>query len=577
MKRILLIFILPVLIFCLIAYSTFWFIKSGEIKKNITKLIESNPNSSIASIKSSGFPFSNKIVINEVSFEISGPADDKSHIAIPQIIAQSSIFSSEFDIKIIGDIAITNPQNQTHLVTFNANPLIKLFTDGFKVNKISYVDSGYKILDESRIAIFSVGNSTLDLTMEGEDIKTTSLKANFINISGFDMLHFGDKFLNIANEAGAVKTLEVKEIPSTPEVATPVTNLVASQAVNSDAAKTTAEVATTSVVESNPAKIAAEVKKDEKLPELPVINLPKEVNNQVPISENSQTQDTHRSFAIDATFKSNKSKITNIILNNFEIISPLYQINIKGSANAVNEANPGLNLNIKIQNFDNILIYLRQYLAAIVPADLEIKTQEQNIVTLEDKTVTITQAAVAKKDKNEANKTQIIEAVVPSPEIIVKPDLDDIIVGAISDIAKKNVKTTEKSAEFDIVANGADFSINNLTVGEIMIMFQPALEVLMPILIKNTAIIDEKAILGDIDPSAPKAGVVIAPIEKTNDIEVAKPAIVQPTITPPSPTIPVIQPTTKKDVDFGTKMGGDKNRIDTTKPGAETTKNKSTL
>ncbi len=479
-RKILWILVAPLLIFSIIAYSTFWFIKSGEIKKNIAKFLESTPNVSVQSISSSGFPFYHKIEVDNVNINFSTNVDNHHNINIPKLTSKSAIFSSKADVAIIGDVSIKNSQNKTYFIKFNSTPSIQIVMSGDGISNISNKSDGYKLVDEANETVFYAGNYDLSFNQKGKDIKTTTLQAHFNNMSSFDI------FAPISKASTVSK--EVKE--------TEMTNEAIAQT-------------------------------DNKSLELPALDLPNEATEEIEVAENVDIK-TNRNLEIDLVVKSSTDdkkeiEIHDVAINNISLSSPLYSINAKGTFS--NEDEVG-NLNIKVNNLDNILVYLRQYISSLTPSDLlnpgEQESSDQGVAlegvanpatvnsnskTPAQKTVDpiVTKEKVA-KNTNPNNTKEVSNITASSeqdPTIIPSQTPDNIIISLISDLAKRNVNTTAEISEFNLVYKSPDITVNDMSINEIFVIISPAVKVLMPAILNkslvggNSILLEENTFIND--------------------------------------------------------------------------------
>ncbi len=197
-QKVLLRFILPLLVFLLASYVAFWFIKSGEIKKNIVSIIDKNPNIEAKSITSSGFPFKNNIEIIGLRIKSSNSFFSGGDIFISSVSAKTGIFSNQFQVA-VGNIKVESFDGKPKNVKFNKDPIINITIKDQTISKISYGDDGYSILNSEGDVIFTVGDSDTQINLDVSDnSQTITIDSNFRNIDKFDIFNkfdgnlFGD-------------------------------------------------------------------------------------------------------------------------------------------------------------------------------------------------------------------------------------------------------------------------------------------------------------------------------------------------------------------------------------------------
>ena len=197
-QKVLLRFILPLLVFLLTSYVAFWFIKSGEIKKNIVSIVEKNPNIKAESIISSGFPLKNNIEIRGLRIKSSNSFFSGGDIFISSVSAKTGIFSNKFQVT-IGSVEVESFDGKSKNIKFNKEPTIEVSLKNQKISKISYKDDGYSILNSDGNLVFKVGDSDTQINFDlSDNSQIITIDSNFRNIDKFDIFNkfdgdlFGD-------------------------------------------------------------------------------------------------------------------------------------------------------------------------------------------------------------------------------------------------------------------------------------------------------------------------------------------------------------------------------------------------
>lgn len=436
-KKIILRIVLPLLVFILASYSVFWFIKAGEVKNNIRKILTSNPKSSVGKISSSGFPLAHRIRIENVNVEFDNQSTSGSMI-VNEIIAESKVFSNQFTASIIGDVVLKASDGKISTIKFNENPLINFVVEDYNINKVSYADEGYKVLDNSNNEIFSAGNAKIDLKIDkDQNLQTISLKANFNNLSSFDVFS-----LNTDNEAEnlLLKTTDIKEVQN--------------------------GVAVTKIDEKNPAALPNE---------LPKVDLMGDSTSNGEVKDVKMK--TNKNGAIDIKFvstideKTKATLIKDVTINNIELFSPLYKININGVVNNFLSQDQNIDLTIKVKNIDNILLYLKKFISSMIPANYSMPNMDTPIVSKVDASsvVAVSPLPDSSNAVNGQDSTVIPATTNTTPE--------EMITNLILDLAKNNPNSNAETAEFKITGKDVMFDVNGVSGPEIIKRLTPVIDI----------------------------------------------------------------------------------------------------
>jgi hypothetical protein len=197
MAKKIILFLLIILILAISGIAGFWFFKSSTIKKEVLKSIAaSDGKASMASIDISGFPFKQNIIVKNLQFNLSPDINlpQISQLSIPsgyklsiaEIAATSGLFNNDFVVTKIGQIAFQAQDELPNKVLFNQQPKISFAISGAGLNKFSYQDQGYEIIDVGNNKLFSGSGNILDFALKDEGKNYRGLlKANFKNIKSF--------------------------------------------------------------------------------------------------------------------------------------------------------------------------------------------------------------------------------------------------------------------------------------------------------------------------------------------------------------------------------------------------------
>lgn len=187
-NRGLLVKLVIVLVALAVVYSVFWFFKLGQVEKQINRFVSENSgNVSVADISVSGFPFSQKITISNLRFNLPTPALDKRQVLIRTLEANAGIFQSEYVVTIPQEASVFDDAGNEAKLTFNSVPRITVAVADGLLEKLTYQDSGYKIVDASQKQLYVATATSLSVESsvdENEQI-TFKIAANIAAMEGF--------------------------------------------------------------------------------------------------------------------------------------------------------------------------------------------------------------------------------------------------------------------------------------------------------------------------------------------------------------------------------------------------------
>ena len=451
------------------AMSIFWFFKTSAVKKQVLALIAASEGKvSAVSVSVSGFPFKQKLVIDDLKFQLSTnlsqnpiiPSTDKYQIIIKKLEAVSSILSGNFKVNNSLDVGIQDQNGTTRSLQFNQPPQAGFLIIGGELTKLSYQDSGYKILDEGKNILFENGNSSINFESAIVDNKYhNKIRVEFKDVGMF--------FGNANNIAPATKE-------NVSDVAIPTTDSspVASEnsSPNSDVAKSknTANPGISGNTHPNAAidtnNVAKQVQpvttttpadggliKKSFIVDLEyVVNKPSLSPTEVP-TPNKEPQ-------IAEVVVTHKPRLESLTIKNFEISSPLYKVNINGEASSFpQDSLPIASISVRIEKFDNLLITLKSPISMLV----ELALKSRNVQNVPAQNVNNVSAA------NVVTPTSLANALPVAQNNDQKPMIN--IEALIRDIAKKNPATTDDVVVFDFRKElGKDLIINEMPLTEII-------------------------------------------------------------------------------------------------------------
>ena len=406
-KKIILRIVLPILVFLLASFVVFWFVKSSEVRKNIKAAIELDPGSSVGKITASGFPFSHRIELENIKLKVNTTTSE-STIVVKKIVAKSGVFSSNFKVIIDGDLEVSNSNNKITTVKFNQIPNLAFSIQGYKINKFSYSDNGYKVLDEKGDTKFYVGATNLefDIVRRGS-LQETSIKGNLANISSFDVF-FSD---NLAT--------------------TPVNTEVS----GSDLSQLPQETAQVNAIIEDKIETSRNINFDIKL---------------------------------SSRVTQNRFQPQTLVVNSLELSSPLFTIKANGLI-GYSDQDSATDLTLKVENLDNILIYVRNFVASLTSPNLAIA--DNNLIPpsipaspVSDPIPNVTSAA-----NGAINNTPSVNVSNEIVAVPVQESYEQVIADFITNLAKSNPNSNDQIAEFRLQGNGSDLRINDMKLSDIVL------------------------------------------------------------------------------------------------------------
>ena len=215
MKKSLIIKLAIVLVVILLSYCVFWFFKAGQAEKNINKFItENSTNISAGSIAVSGFPVSQKIVVEDLKVTVPLSALAKRQIHFKKLEAHAGILSSDFTVNLIDAVKIQDLSGSGEVfdVEFPSQPEIKLSIQDGVISKLSYSDMGFKIFDANKNLINSSANSNFSSETVFDAMankKTSKINVAIRELEGYSVFDFYKNVIDKKVLEG-IKTEEIK-------------------------------------------------------------------------------------------------------------------------------------------------------------------------------------------------------------------------------------------------------------------------------------------------------------------------------------------------------------------------------
>ncbi len=436
MNKSLIVKIVVLLLVLVGAHSVFWFFKTSAAKKHVISIVNSSDgNVSVSKVSVSGFPLSQKISIDDIKFQADAVADkiylpNKYQVNIKHLEISGGVFSNDFKARINGQVSLQDANGNVGYVEFKQEPIINFSLVKNKIQKLSYQDSGYKIVDEAKNSLYEGGNSVVELTSsdaEGGKV-INNVKASFNDLEGIDIFTT-KKIMLLINPAAGDEGLKpgvsgAENIPVPAPALDPANPVLPEVAVDNSA-----------MVPSGLAKKAIQL-------EIEYVMTPKS---------------DEASKGAEAALE-----LVSVNVKKLEFSSPLYKININGNFAAAppssTSAIADCNMIIQIEKIENILTYVKTALATSKPV------------------IESSAALPAVTAVNPVNPAAASTSILPQNAItgeIAKaqqPEVD--IAVSIMDLAKKNAGTKDNLAVFEIKKQkDGDFMVNETPLIELAKIF----------------------------------------------------------------------------------------------------------
>lgn len=215
MKKSLIIKLVVSIVIILLSYCVFWLFKIGQSERKITSIVQKSKIISFDKISSAGFPFSQKITIENLKINIPVNAIVKRNFVAKKLEISSSIFSNNFKLKVVDEVEVKTFENNTsYLLQFNTDPEISFSLVNNSLNNFTYSDSGFKIVDTKNNNTIHTANS-MNISLpnpfifEQEDQNPITISLNINQLTGYSFLNF---YKNVFEDKviEGIKTGEIK-------------------------------------------------------------------------------------------------------------------------------------------------------------------------------------------------------------------------------------------------------------------------------------------------------------------------------------------------------------------------------
>lgn len=185
-----------ILLVITISYSFFWFVRTGQTEKKINNLISKNSSSiSASSVSVSGFPFSQKITISDLKFNI--PSISKYQVTVKKLEANTGIFSKSFSANILEQVTVfDNDSNTIRNIEFKESPKITISFNNEGISSFNYQDSGYTILEDQKPPFYSSSSNIIKMETLETANNQVALKFN-IDIKDMEGVNLASIYQNV--------------------------------------------------------------------------------------------------------------------------------------------------------------------------------------------------------------------------------------------------------------------------------------------------------------------------------------------------------------------------------------------
>jgi len=199
-----------ILLVITVSYSFFWFVRTGQTEKKINNLISKNSSSiSASSVSVSGFPFSQKITISDLKFNI--PSISKYQVTIKKLEANTGIFNKSFSANILEQVTVfDNDSNTIRNIEFKESPKISISFNNEGISSFNYQDSGYTILEDQKPPFYSSSSNIIKMETLETANNQVALKFN-IDIKDMEGVNLASIYQNVFEKkiTEGIKTGEI--------------------------------------------------------------------------------------------------------------------------------------------------------------------------------------------------------------------------------------------------------------------------------------------------------------------------------------------------------------------------------
>lgn len=440
-------------------YGIFWFFKVGQVEKQLQKFISENgSNISVAELRVSGFPVSQKISIVDLKLTIPTALFNKKQIIIKNFEASASLFSKDFTVKVINGVSVSDIEKGVMAVEFSKDPEITFTIANGRIEKLSYSDMGYRISDNEKNLFYSASKSTIDIKVSDDEANglTAKIIGNIAEIQGYSILDLyksglekkiidGIKTEEIVMGSSPIseETLEATKQEAKAETKTPVLPVSSNPAgvVANNAEAKPSNAPTTDASQVPPAVAPQQVPATIADSNIVKSNVTIDIDYVFAGSENQAPIPSDPNQVQEIAVKSNK----NLKINNIEFSNPLYKILVNGQLKILQDDNlPSGGISIKVENIDNLVNHIVKELEQIT---------SQTKPSVENPT---TETSVADASVQESYKNFLRRIAINLPSVN-------------REIASKNPVSKENIAQYDLRREkNLDFIINEISIHEVL-------------------------------------------------------------------------------------------------------------
>ena len=172
-------------------YCVFWFFKAGQIEKQLNKFItENSANISVAELSVSGFPVAQKISVTDLKLTIPTALFNKKQIIVKNIEAKASVLSQDFVVTTFSQASINDIEKGMMAIEFSKDPEISFTVSNTGIQKLSYQDMGYRIVDNEKNNFYSASRTSINIQSSVDDLQKTIVKitGSINEVQGFGVI-----------------------------------------------------------------------------------------------------------------------------------------------------------------------------------------------------------------------------------------------------------------------------------------------------------------------------------------------------------------------------------------------------
>ena len=148
-----------ILVIIIFGYFFFWRSVAMKMKNSIIEMLD---DYQYEQIKVSGFPFSKKVVVKDLSFSNKTPLITNNEVKIKEFKVSSFILSRKMDVELKDVSVLDSEENKEYNLVYNEDPeiSISLYSNG-DLESFNYKDNGYRVISNNNETLYTADKSEI--------------------------------------------------------------------------------------------------------------------------------------------------------------------------------------------------------------------------------------------------------------------------------------------------------------------------------------------------------------------------------------------------------------------------------